>query len=475
MLRGSPEEWPGGKTLEISLFLLGDFPTLPDTVRRLRSSKGPGSTFQVSVFLSTVIAGMFLVGMGARPAQAAPGELGPFVFSEDVWETNIVDFYREYRECRFRWNGSKTVARFHGKRFPITAFGKRLSSVHVKFKDKRIHRMEVLAYDESVDGKITKQEFEERFNEIRDAIGVHSGRGNPGISVNDTETGTRREMWINDYTAFLLEYRNQSVKPQYKRQFRGDFIRLRTAPRGEASSLRNNPNLFADVVKARELKQNVSHVRSVRLIKNVPMVLQGDSSSGEAATAEMLFRYLNVPIDQREVAATMAAESAVRGPFHPLRQALNTLAPARVFNKKVLREFDWKSWSRLVNDYNMLERARGKPALEGQVGIGEPDRVLREMDLASLKRAIARTQSLSKFRNSIVNHVSRGVPLLWGVQLGIVEENGIPLSFFEEEEVVQPITLGRRGRRLASASTKSGQRRQVTKRANETGPANTSA
>jgi hypothetical protein len=418
-----------GKTFEIYLVARRGIPYGFATVSRLRSSINSTNATTAIVLLS------LLTAIGLSSAKAETCELGPFVFGEDVWQQSTSDFYSQYRKYRFSWNGSKTVARFQSKRFPVTAYGKRLAGVRVQFKDKRINRIDVLAYDEAVDGKISKEDFEKLFDQIHDTIGVHSGRGNPGINVYETATGTRREMWVNDYTAFFLEYRNQSVRPQYARQFRGDFIRLRTAPREEAASLRDDPKLFANVAKARELRQNVSNVRSTLLIKNVPMVVQGDSSSSEATTTERLFRYLRIPIDQREIAATMSAETTKSGPFYPLRAALNTLAPASVFRRVSVREFDWNAWRRIVSDYNWREKATGKPAIDGEIGLDDPSEALREMDLESLKKALKRVEPISRFRRSIVQNVSRGIPILWGVQLGIVEEADIPLSFFTEETV----------------------------------------
>ena len=49
----------------------------------------------------------------------------------------------------------------------------------VLFKDKHIARMELLAYDEAVDGKIPKSEFEQLFTQIRDTIGIYSRQGKP--------------------------------------------------------------------------------------------------------------------------------------------------------------------------------------------------------------------------------------------------------------------------------------------------------
>lgn len=369
----------------------------------------------------------------ARDANAlGTCELGPLVFGDDVWETDRAEFWEKYRRYRFRWtNKSMNVAYFHGKRTPLTSYGKRLAAARVLFRDRHIARIELLAYDEAVDGKIPKSEFEQFFTQIRDTIGIYSGRGNPGITVNDTATGTRRELWVNDTTAFLLEFRYQSVSPQYARQFRGDFIRLTTAPREEATSLRTQAK--PKIARLRHLRENVRRRGNTLYIENIPMCIKGESSSSEAASAEMLFSYLKMPIDQREIAATMSADSSQQGPFTALRTSLIKLAPPRVFSRNVIREFDWKRWRRLLNDYNLSARASGRPSINNGRS-RNPDVALRKMDVAWLKKSLARGQTITKFHNDIKRYLVRGVPILWGVQLGIVPESDIPLSYYDDSE-----------------------------------------
>jgi hypothetical protein len=385
----------------------------------------------VLVFLSA------FVGLGGKVRAEGTCELGPLVFSERVWETHVVDFWERYREYPFRWtNSSKNVAYFHGKRMPLTSYGKRLAAARFLFKDKRIARTELLAYDEAVDGKIPKAAFEQLFTQIRNTIGVYSGKGNPGMEVLETETGTRRELWVNDTTAFFLEFRYQSVSPQYATQFRGDFIRLTTAPRAEATALRTAAK--PQIARMKTLKENVNYAGKAVYIDNIPMCLEGASSSSDAASTEMLFNYLKMPIDQREVAATMSAESSFEGPFHALRSSLDKLAPTTMFHRDVLREFDRQGWQSLVDDYNWSARTAGQPLIDTKLSL-EPDAALRKMDSDSLRITIERAEPVNNFRGIVINHVAKGIPILWGVQLGIVPEQNIP----REEDILLTSKPGR--------------------------------
>ena len=288
-------------------------------------------------------------------------------------------------------------------------------------------------------------------------LGFTPGKGNPGISVNDTATGTRRELWVNDVTAFFLEYRYQSVSPLFAHQFRGDFIRLTTAPREEAVALRTEAK--PKIARLGKLRENVKRVGNTIFIDDIPICLKGEASSSEAASAEMLFSYLQMPIDQREIAATMSAESSGEGPFHALRTSLVKLAPPRMFRSAVLREFDPRDgWKRRLNDYNWHARVADVPLLDSDRSL-EPDVTLQKMDLETLKRSLRRDHSITAFRRSVIDYVGRGIPILWGVQLGIVPEKGIPLSYYvQSEEIINPDlalnTIGH-GRFLASKESAS--------------------
>ena len=421
-------------THKIYLSSLGNFPTIRDVVNEASTCWILRST-QVLIFLSV------FTGLGGNVRAEGTCELGPLVFSERVWDTHVVDFWERYREYPFRWtNSSKNVAYFHGKRMPLTSYGKRLAAARFLFKDKRIARTELLAYDEAVDGKIPKEAFVQLFTQIRNSIGVYSGKGNPGMKV--LETGTRRELWVNDTTAFFLEFRYQSVSPQYATQFRGDFIRLTTAPRAEAAALRTAAK--PQIARMKTLKENVTWAGSAVYIDSIPMCLEGSSSSSDAASTEMLFNYLKMPIDQREVAATMSAESSIEGPFHALRTSLDKLAPPTMFKRAVLREFDRQGWQNLVDDYNWNARTAGHPMIDTKLSL-EPDAALRKMDSDSLRRAIERAAPVETFHTVVVDQVQRGIPILWGVQLGIVPERNIPLSYCDsrEEDILQTSKPGR--------------------------------
>lgn len=373
-----------------------------------------------------------LIALSGNVRAGGTCELGPLVFSERVWDTHINDFWERYREYPFRWaNSSKNVAYFHGKRMPLTSYGKRLAAARFLFKDKRIARTELLAYDEAVDGKIPKAAFDQLFTQIRNTIGIYSGKGNPGMKVLETETGTRRELWVNDTTAFFLEFRYQSVSPQYATQFRGDFIRLTTAPREEATALRTAAK--PQIARLKTLRENVKHTGKAIYIEHIPMCLEGASSSSDAASTEMLFNYLEMPIDQREVAATMSAESTTEGPFHALRTSLDKLAPISMFHRSVLREFDWNDWQGLVDDYNWRARTEGQPEIDSKLEL-EPDAALRKMDIDSLKQVLGRTHPVANFRQNVIDNVGRGIPVLWGVQLGMIPEEDIPLSYCDSRE-----------------------------------------
>jgi hypothetical protein len=442
-LSGAPDGIEGVFAFSLSFLLLdvGNFPTFSFVVRQ---------TWTTWLLLSTQVLLAATVVFGSTHNAKAEGtcEIGKLVFSDTVWETNIVDFYETYRDYRFRWtNKAHTVAYFHGKRIPLTSYGKRLAAARVLFRNKYIARVELLAYDEAVDGKIPKTEFEQLFTQIRNTIGIYSGRGNPGISVNDTDTGTRRELWVNDATAFFLEYRYQSVAPQFAGQFRGDFIRLTTAPRAEATSLRTKAK--PKIARQRTLLENVRFRGNTVSIEHVPLSLEGNASSSDAASAEMLFSYLRMPIDQREIAATMSAELFSNSPFHSIRTSLYRLAPVNLFNRKVLCEWNSENWQRLVSDYNWYARLDGKPLIDTKQA-SRPSASLRKMDLAALKKARERDRSIHEFWENVRIHVDRGIPILWGVQLGMVPEGHIPLSYYDSS--IQKLPASARGRGLLTAN-----------------------
>lgn len=157
-------------------------------------------------------------------------------------------------------------------------------------------------------------------------------------------------------------------------------------------------------------------------LPDVPMVDQGQKGYCAAAVTERVLRYYGRDFDQHQVAqmAGSTAEGGTGG--DDLVTAVSRIARGLDLNFRKLIEMDVQKYLRLIDDYNRAARkqklAPFEPGLMIDVG-----QMYVALDPATLRAVrTARTVDMRQFFSTAQENVGMGVPLLWGVQLGVVAE-----------------------------------------------------
>jgi hypothetical protein len=195
--------------------------------------------------------------------------------------------------------------------------------------------------------------------------------------------------------------------------FRAEYIRLELTP--VAVAVDGTP----DDVTASELRRRVRREpNGDAWMAGVPMVDQGQKGYCAVAVLERVLRYYGREFDQHQ-AAQIAGSTAEGTSMDDLADAARRIAMRLQLRFRALFDIDLR---RLVEDYNRRARRARQPAIEtGRAFVAQdvygrmrPD-LLRE---ARLEHATDRRRFFEQIRENI----ERGVPLLWGVMLGIVPE-----------------------------------------------------
>ena len=181
-------------------------------------------------------------------------------------------------------------------------------------------------------------------------------------------------------------------------------------------------------------------------IGEVPMVDQGQKGYCSVATAERVLRYYGVDVDEHEIAqaagtspeegtSTLAMKRSVEAIGRKYR--LGTVVCYGDFEKSV--ESRIAGLGDEVKAYNKAaKKLKAAPITddmyirrEGNTIFYSPAAVDKAMDAEVLKEMKVNGMQKSKytrFMKDVRDQVAKGVPLFWGVTLGIYPEPGIPQS-----------------------------------------------
>jgi len=363
-------------------------------------------------------------------ATARGRSLDALLVGNDLWKITPTDFSGNLSAAGIQWlDADKTRARFFGSNLNLIGGKLAVIEANCDFKDGMLAATSISLYNrgDSVTATESAVEFEQKVAGIKDAL---SGL----LAVAPTERGRDQSsvvkatgfVWNKPPTTYFLEYSAQ--KKTSKQAFRPEFIRLRVAPlpkqmvsSGAAAADRNKPVAKASLAAniARDSNGDV-------VIKSVPMVDQGPKGYCVVATAERVFRYLGLDVDQHEMAAV--ANSSAAGGTSPEKmvEALKKLAGRLKVHIRELEGWNFIEFKRMIADYNRTAKHDKKPEVNlnsmPAIDIGQ---IYARFDPDTLKasRSAPGKSTFVKFQRMVEDTINRGVPVMWGVELGLYPEN----------------------------------------------------
>ena len=373
------------------------------------------------------------------PTVSAPRMLTDVVSGDSLWDTTSAQFEQKFGSLGLQWlSQSKDQARFFGT-YALWSSELKVPEVIAEFQEGKLARVNASVFNrgDSAGAAADKDAFEKQVDGIKALI-------SSSLGVQPTERGKDSQsavkamgwIWVKQPTAYLLEYSYVKEIKTRGQEFRPEFIRLRVAPVPKQQSLlataqsggagTNQP------VSKSSLSANVTRdPNGDVVIKNVPMVDQGPKGYCSVATTERVFRYYGLAVDQHELA--QIANTGSGGGTSPteMLEALNKIEARMKVRVRAVQKFDIKEFLAMVEDYNREAKRNDKKLVNlgggGTLNLGD---IFAAMDGESLKAA--RTErdksGYGRFQRSIAEEIDKGVPLMWGVQLGIFKEGDLPQS-----------------------------------------------
>jgi hypothetical protein len=162
-------------------------------------------------------------------------------------------------------------------------------------------------------------------------------------------------------------------------------------------------------------------------VDNFPMVDQGGRGYCGPATIARHVQYLGGGAAVNDIAAAWAESSeAGKGP-KGLIAAFDRKGKSWGARARIVYDMEPPEMRKALTEYNRLARKEKKTpyTIEDDRLPGNPEEIYGTLDASVWVRArAADTAGMKAFAKIVAKSIDGGIPLAWGVQLGLVKENG---------------------------------------------------
>lgn len=345
-----------------------------------------------------------------------PAPLEPALMAASLWETPAPQWLETNRRLGFRWlSNTKDAAQstLKGALF----LGMPVYQSVIRFEGEKASEIELQLYNRGDAGDLPRPDYEAL---IKKAVGAISAATQARFVPRgkDGSNAVRADgvIWTTPQAVYLLEY---SFTKTQEIPFRAEFVRLRITPAPKPKGL-----VAASFEASRKpVFLGTSHItRDLAsgdvVIKDVPMVDQGEKGYCVVAASERLLRYYGIKADANEL-AQLANSSAEKGTsLQAIAETLKKLAARLKIHTRTLYEIKFEA---LITDYQLAAKRAKEAGINPDVkNISE---LYGQMKPDVLRAARTKKKSeLDGFKRDVKTSIGNGVPLLWSVILGVVPD-----------------------------------------------------
>ena len=376
----------------------------------------------------TGIACWLLAGVSAALAAppATPAPLDPWLTDSSLWTDGAQAFMDGSGPLGFEYVSGRDVAR--SVQPGLTFLGSRVWEAQAFFATGSVVRLELLLFSRGDTGTITEEAFNRLVRQAGDALARWAG-SNGSTLPEALERGIRHAQgrtWRKPPCRADLEWAYTSAQRAggMAEPFRAEYVRVRlTSSANEGSRATELALGRSAMPSAMNLKTRVRHAdNGDAWISDLPMVDQGEKGYCAAATAERVLRYFGRPVDQHQVAQLADTARDKGTSLEGMLTAIKAIGQRYQLDVVSLQEFDWAELANMLRAYNRIAASKHKPQIEFGQSINLSE-VYGAMDPGALRQARSRdTQGMVRFRQQVNQYTAAGVPMVWGVMVGLYPE-----------------------------------------------------
>lgn len=372
------------------------------------------------IFLST--AGM----AEERPPEARSG-LETLILSPSFWTLNRDAFAGKVADMDFRWvSTNRSAARSDSRSLSFQKIP--VVETIVRFSGDTVSSVLISFFNKGDVGLISEDEFRQKVTAVTGIIDAATGVKSKDVSRREENKSDRKVqtlVWVASNATYKLESATSKVRehegaarvllPEYVNLSIVSATNHGTAAQGTGDG---KTPLTASATKKMVKKNADGDV----LLDQVPMVDQGQKGYCAAASAERVLRYYGLDITQHVIAQKAGTSEQGTDP-KSMVTALKAVASLANLQVKVLEQFDMGDLVRQVSDYNReAKKSRAAEIVLPREGVIDTDAVYSRMDKKIYLQSRNKGRNLERFTKSVQSKIDAGIPVLWGVTLGFVEE-----------------------------------------------------
>lgn len=362
---------------------------------------------------------------------AGAADLNALLANPKLWTLSQDEFQRLPETKGFRWvSEAKDAARAGEQELSLWALP--IVEVVARFEKGKLAEITPTIYARGDVGGLPRDKFTELVKVSMQALNLNTKvpaveRGKDATNVVKAEG----MIWSAPAAHYLLEYSFTKEVKTKNIPFRAEFVRLEIKP----PEVKTSGLTFAPTAASSGRRFNgPSHVKKESsgdvVITDVPMVDQGQKGYCAVACAERMMRYYGVQTDANEIAQVANSDSTKGTSPDAMFEALKKLSTRLKVRVRPVQQFEVKQVVNLMTDYNRAakrgNRAPQLPAPGPMIDVGA---IFQAMDASVLKEVRTKNRSdVTRFQTDVQKHIDAGVPILWGVMLGVFPEPGVPQS-----------------------------------------------
>ena len=417
--------------------------------------------------LKGLTAGVLLAA--ALPASGAY-EIGVDLDAESFWKADPVLFVRKHAEDGFQFTSDAREGADSRRADAVTCFGLSVYETRISFaegggvacveltlfnnggveavRELRLESGLKFRRIERVEKPMSREAFFAALETVRAKL---TKKGRPPAAVADgvrkgSTTFQKAQTWpkteLSTQATLVWNYVQNGKDDS---TFEPGFIRLTVDGPTRVAAGAARPGARKAGASAKKTAENV--VRDPRgdvFIDGVPMVDQGQKGYCAVATAERVLRYYGVDVDEHELAVAAGTDAERGTGTRAMKEAVEAIGRRyRLGTVVCYGDFEKSVEERIngigdeVRAYNKAAKKLKKPEITDDVYIRREGNTIfyssaavdRAMDVEVRKEMRvngSQKARYKKFVKDVKDQIARGIPLFWGVTLGIYPEPGLP-------------------------------------------------
>ncbi|MGB1258755.1 MAG: C39 family peptidase [Akkermansiaceae bacterium] len=376
--------------------------------------------------LSAICAVSAITVSSAAPATAAP-DLEILFMDAKMWDQPVNEVLNKRQHLGFRWL-SKEKRDARSNRKGLKLWTKPVGETILRSREGKLHSFEISIYNRGDMGNATPDSFKKL---TQSWLGLlESKTGKEGEKTNRTQKGSvvSADRWLWEcpgaYIVLTSSYSRNSSRDKQP-----EFLKLTLVSVKFGKEMFSDGGITKTMTSRRELTKFVTKKPNGDVfVKDVPMVDQGRKGYCAVASAERVFRYYGLQVDQHAMA--QIAQSSAQGGTNPdkMVESLKRVAGRTKTRLHVLYEIDRREVSSNLKAYNRAIKKNKKGRTFPDNGYVPFQQFLSACHAPTLRDVRAKGNGYNRFKKSIKDKIDEGIPLLWALQVGVFPERGIPQS-----------------------------------------------